>query len=245
MSWPVEPTTARLDRWLVELRRAVVWRRRLLSAGLLAGAAAFALHVLAPPPPRGVEVVVAARDLPAGAALQPRDVRLVSRPAGAVPEGALVTLPDAAGRAVASPVRRGEVLTDVRLVGPSLLDGLGPGLVATPVRVADADAAALARTGDLVDVLAAATSAGSAGGQARLVASAVRVLSVPRPASGGIGTGAGEGALGGGWVGGGGGGGRGGGARAPAPDRRPPGGCRGHRPHLSRRARPVTADQSL
>ena len=195
MSWPVEPSTARLDRWLVELRRAVVWRRRLLSAGLLAGAAAFALHVLAPPPPRGVEVVVAARDLPAGAALQPRDVRLVSRPAGAVPEGALVTVPDAAGRAVASPVRRGEVLTDVRLVGPSLLDGLGPGLVATPVRVADADAAALARAGDLVDVLAAATSAGSAGGQARLVASAVRVLSVPRPASGGIGTGAGEGAL--------------------------------------------------
>jgi Flp pilus assembly protein CpaB len=61
------------------------------------------------------------------------------------------------GRLVAGPVRRGEPLTDVRLLGPSLLAAVarGPDVVAVPVRFADAGAAALLRPGDRVDVLAA------------------------------------------------------------------------------------------
>jgi hypothetical protein len=88
------------------------------------------------------------------------------------------------------------VLTDVRLVGAASLRGLGSGLVAAPVRIADADAAALLRPADVVDVLAAgATAADGSAGDARLVASSVQVLSVPRPDGGKFGADLGDGAL--------------------------------------------------
>jgi Flp pilus assembly protein CpaB len=185
-----------VERVLAELRRALGWRRRLLSAGLLAGAMAVALQVLAPPPPATVPVLVAASDLAAGATLTRADLRVAHRPPASLPAGALSALDAATGRPVSSAVRRGEVLTDVRLVGPGALRGLGPGLVAAPVRVAEPGTAALVRPGDTVDVLAAAagnsrdvsdvSEAGDAtsGGYARLVASAVRVLSVPAPPGG-------------------------------------------------------------
>jgi pilus assembly protein CpaB len=179
-----------VERALAELRRALGWRRRLLSAGLLAGAMAVALQVLAPPPPATVPVLVAARDLAAGADLTRADLRVAHRPPASLPAGALTSQAAATGRPVSSAVRRGEVLTDVRLVGAGVLRGLGPGLVAAPVRVAEPGTAALVRPGDTVDVLAAAAGSSSdageatGGGYARLVASAVRVLSVPAPAGG-------------------------------------------------------------
>ncbi len=184
-----------VDRWLRELRRAVLWRRRLLAAGLLAGSAAFALHVLAPPPPEGVGVVVATHDVVAGAVLGADDVRRVDRPAGTVPAGALGSVAQAAGATVSTALRRGELITDVRLAGPSSLRGLPPDLVATPVRLADGDTAALLRPGDVVDVLAAGAADPGTEGSARLVASAVRVLVVPRPGRSSIGLGSGGGAL--------------------------------------------------
>ena len=181
-----------LDRWLRELRRAVVWRRRLLAAGLLAGSVAFGLQVLAPTPAAGVPVLVAARDVPAGAVLADADVRRVQRPAGTVPSGALAGLRRVTGATVASAVRRGEVLTDARLAGAGSLRGLDDGLVAAPVRVADGATATLLRPGDVVDVLAAGADVTT---EARLVASAVRVLVVPRAAPDRLGLGSGDGAL--------------------------------------------------
>ncbi len=189
------PGAGSLDRWLRELRQAVLWRRRLLAAGLLAGSAAFALHTLAPPPPAGIPVLVAAHDVAAGAVLRVGDVRRVDRPAGTVPTGTLTDAAVAVGATVSGAVRRGEVLTDVRLTGPSSLRGLGPGLVAVPVRLADSAAAALLRPGDVVDVLAAGADTGTQDVAARLVAAAVRVLVVPRPARSAIGLGSGDGAL--------------------------------------------------
>jgi pilus assembly protein CpaB len=193
VSRPAEAPTPLVDRWLREIRQAVTWRRRLLSAGLLAGAMAFALQALTPSPPAGVEVVVATRDVAAGATLAARDVRVVSRPAGSVPEGSLTSSGGVTGRAVASAVRRGEVLTDVRLVGPSSLRGLAAGVVAAPVRLADTQSAELLQPGDVVDILAAAPAGDST--EARLVASGARVLSVPRAASGGLGAAPVDGAL--------------------------------------------------
>ena len=196
MTWPAETGPSRLDTFLRDLRRAVAWRRRLLAAGLFAGAMALGLHVLSPPPPAGTEVLVAARDLPAGATLSGDDLRLAHRATAAVPAGALTRAAAATGRQVASAVRRGEVLTDVRLVGASSLRGMDPGLVAAPVRIADADAAALLKPGDVVDVLAAgAPTADGSAGEARLVASSLRVLSVPRPDGGRLGADLGDGAL--------------------------------------------------
>jgi Flp pilus assembly protein CpaB len=100
----------------------------------------------------------------------------------------------AVGRVLAGPMRRGEVLTDVRLVGGGLLEGYGPGIVATPVRVADGGTVRLVRPGDQVDVLAAGVTEadpatelipGMEAGpkqttQARLIVSAVHVIAVPR-----------------------------------------------------------------
>jgi Flp pilus assembly protein CpaB len=183
VSWPAQARTSLVDRWLRELRRAVAWRRRLLAAGLAAGSVAFALQALAPPPPAGTDVVVAARDLAAGSVVSTGDLRVAHRPTGDVPSGALTSTAAATGRPVSSAVRRGEVLTDVRLVGPGTLRGLADGTVAAPVRVADAESAALLRPGDVVDLFAASAAPDVPTGEARLVASGVRVLLAPRQRS--------------------------------------------------------------
>lgn len=173
-----------LGRWLRDLVRAARWHRRLLSAGLLAGAMAFGLQALAPPPPATVSAVSAARDLPAGARLSEADLTVAQIDPGSVPDGALPRLSVARGLTLVSAVRRGEVLTDVRLLGPGTVDRLGPGLVAVPVRIADAESVGLLRPGSVVDVLAAGAPESAGAGEARLVAAAVRVLTVPQPRGG-------------------------------------------------------------
>jgi pilus assembly protein CpaB len=166
--------------WLRDLRRAASWHRRLLVAGLLAGSVAFGLQALSPSPPRTVAVLVATNDLAGGTRLSPADVRLTRVAPALLPDGALRTRDLAAGRTLGSPVRKGEVLTDVRLVSRSLLDSYGDALVAAPVRIADAASVGLVRAGDVVDVLAAGPGAdGSATSAARLVAAAVPVVTIP------------------------------------------------------------------
>lgn len=124
-------------------------------------------------------MLTAARDIDGGTTLVGGDLVVVALPLEAVPTGAIGSSADAVGRAVASPVRAGEVLTDVRLVGPALVAGLTEGLVATPVRVADSGTAGLVRPGDRVDVLATPVSQDSAGQPTRTVASNVVVVAVP------------------------------------------------------------------
>ncbi len=163
----------------------MVARWRGVLAGLLAAAAvATALPALLPEPAPGADVLVAVRDLPAGTPLADGDVVPGRLPEGVVPDGALRPGEPLVGRLLAGPVRRGEALTDVRLLGPGLLAGVDPGgrasLVAVPVRLADAASAALLRPGDRVDVLAAATSP-DAPPSAAVVAAAAPVLAVPAP----------------------------------------------------------------
>jgi pilus assembly protein CpaB len=169
------------------LRRAVSWHRRLLAAGLAAGAVASGLHAVQPPPATTVTVLAAAQDLPGGHTLAAADVRSTLLPPDAAPPAALPGDADVTGRVLAGPVTAGEPLTDVRFVGPSLVAGYGADVVAVPVRIADATAATLVRPGDLVDVLAASSSpldlgaevASAAGPEpAVVVASAVRVIAV-------------------------------------------------------------------
>lgn len=169
------------------VRARVAGHRRLLAAASAAGAVGFGLLALRPTPPPTVRVLAAARDLPGGATLRSRDLRVVALPAAAVPEGALRS--GAAGRELTGPMRRGEPLTDARLLGGSLLDGLAPGVVATPVRIADAGAARLLRPGDRVDVLSVAESpfedaAPMTTGRARAIVSSVSVIAVPRQPAG-------------------------------------------------------------
>lgn len=177
---PVGGEASGLGRRLSELVRAAQWHRRLLAAGLLAGSVALGLQALAPDPPATVAVVAAARDLPTGTRLGSADLTTVGLDPSVVPAGALRSQTVVRGRTLVSAVRRGEPLTDARLLAPSALDLLGPGLVAAPVRVADAATVRLLRPGDVVDVLAAGGT--EAVEPARLVAAAVRVVTVPREA---------------------------------------------------------------
>lgn len=153
------------------VRRAVLARRRLLAALLTAVAVATGLHAAAAPPAAEVGVVVAARDLAAGTVIETADLRTARFAPDSVPSGATDA---AAGRTLAAPLRAGEAITDVRLVGPGLTDGY-PGLSAVPVRLPDAAMAGLLRVGDRIDLV----SADPQGGGARVVASDVPVLAVP------------------------------------------------------------------
>jgi pilus assembly protein CpaB len=168
------------DPGRVPLRRGRHRVRRWAGAGLAAAAVAGGLQALSPAPAAGVPALVLRRDLPAGAVLTAADVRAVDRPPGTVPRGA-VAGPAAIGQVLAGGARAGEVLTDVRLVGPGLLAGQPAGVVAAGVRVADPGAASLAPPGAQVDVLVAV-----AGRPADVVARAATVLAAPPvPASSG------------------------------------------------------------
>jgi Flp pilus assembly protein CpaB len=189
------------------LAAALVGRhRRLLAAACAAGAVAFALSALRSAAPHGVPVPAAARDLPSGATLRSADVRPVTMPAAAVPAG--VVRSGLAGRVLAGPMRRGEPVTDARLIGRQLLNGYGAGLVAVPLRMADAASVRLLRTGDRIDVRTTAASPGDLGDEpadpglratdrARPLASAVPVIAVPGRDGddGAAGDAAGDGAL--------------------------------------------------
>ncbi|MFC4910932.1 SAF domain-containing protein [Actinomadura gamaensis] len=128
-------------------------RRRLLAALFAALGAGLAILAVQPPAPDTVRIAVAARDLAAGATLRGPDIRLAELPPVVRPDGAFRSPP--VGRVLAGAVRKGEALTDARILGPGLLDEQPPGTVATPIRVADAAAARLLRPGDRIDVLAA------------------------------------------------------------------------------------------
>ena len=164
------------------VRRTIDWHRRTIAA-VLAGVAVLAsLSALAPKHPPTRAVWAAAHDLSGGSPLRPTDVVLTRLPQAVVPAGALESGSTVVGRLLAAPVRRGEPLTDVRLLGPSLLAALGrPGQVAVPVRLADgAAAAAIARPGEVVDVLAVGSLDDSASsGDPTVIAAAVTVLAVP------------------------------------------------------------------
>src|SRR3546814_10388113 len=92
-------------------------RQRLLLSALLLGLAVLAcLRAVAPPPASTTTVVVAAHDLPAGAVVTDADLTTVALPDAAVPTG-LASTTYAIGRSTTGPVRRGEPITTVRLVG--------------------------------------------------------------------------------------------------------------------------------
>ncbi len=177
-------TVAGLRRAAARTATALGGRRRLLAAGLAAVAVVAGLRAVTPAPAATVSVWAAAHDLAGGRPLTVGDLRRVALPTGAVPAGALRATADVVGRLLAAPVRRGEPLTDVRLLEPALLAALPePGLVAVPVRVADGSAAAaLVGPGDVVDVLAAGDPTAGGARDATTVAAGVRVLAVPAAA---------------------------------------------------------------
>ncbi|MCA2244006.1 MULTISPECIES: SAF domain-containing protein [Mycobacterium] len=154
---------SRLSLWLrPDWTRTVLARR--VAAGVLVVLAGIAT-LRSNPAGDYAQVVVADHDLRPGAALTATDVRLEKRLAATVPDGARADVGAVVGSTLAGPARRGEVLTDVRLLGSRLADAAlgakaGPGARIVPLHLSDGALIDLVRVGDVVDVLAAPAATG-------------------------------------------------------------------------------------
>lgn len=180
----------RFDRFRLRAWRWTRWARRVLAAGLLLTAAAVSASEQGDPGAAGAgpgqttaSVFVASRDLSPGHALEPADLATALWPAILVPAGTLTPADETDGRVLATGVRAGEVLTDVRLVGPGLVDSLEPGTSAVPVRLTDAGVGALLRPGDRIDLYAVSgdpvAPTTNRTTDSRLIAANALVLAVP------------------------------------------------------------------
>ena len=184
MPGSLDPTALhRLSRAVRPDWSRTVTARRVLAGALVLLAAAAAWRD--DPRDDRIDVVVAARDLSPGTALSAQDVRLEQRSAATVPDGAQTHVDDVAGSTLAGPARRGEALTDIRLLGPRLAESTaGPDARLVALPLADAALLDLLRAGDVVDVVAAPASGGS-DTEARIIATDAVVVLVSNK-SGGI-----------------------------------------------------------
>lgn len=161
-----------LVRGLGPAGRRVRLARRLSALALLLLAGAMALAQQRAPQP-GQPVVTLTKDLTVGSTLSRADLKVVNLTTA--PDGALASIDQAAGRTLAGPARRGEVLTDLRLVASTGPDP-GPGRVAVPVRPADPATLDLLGPGMHVAVIAVGEK-----GAATTIDTDAIVLSLPPP----------------------------------------------------------------
>lgn len=163
--------------------------RRVAAAGLVVLAAVAALRS----DPHGdyTEITVATHDLSPGVALTAADVHLERRSTATLPDGAQHDAARVIGATLTAPARRGEVITDVRLLGSRLAESTaGPDARIVPVKLSDTALLDLVRAGDVVDVLTVATDQdGKQQAQPVVVASGAVVVLVSEKARG-AGTGA-------------------------------------------------------
>lgn len=173
----------RLRHRLADALRGPGWRRMVLArqagAGMLA---VLALALALVPRTPGVPVVVVAHDVTAGATLRADDLAVREWPPDRVPAGAVDRPAAAEGRVLVGAARAGEALTDVRLAGAALAAGLHgtPNAAAVPVRLADADVAALLVPGSRVDVV----TLGASAEEPVLLAADAAVLAILPPGDG-------------------------------------------------------------
>lgn len=155
MTGPLDPTLLdRLSRALRPDFARTLLARRIAAAALVLLAGAAALRPDATDARR--DVVVAVRDLGPGVALTAEDVKLARRSAATLPDGARTSLDPLLGATLAGPARRGEILTDARVLGPRLAGlSAGPDARVVPLRLADPAVLDIVRGGDVVDVLGA------------------------------------------------------------------------------------------
>lgn len=151
-------------------------RRRLAIALLLCIAAGLAVHQLTPAPTNTVTVLGAARDLPAGATLAPMDLTELHIPPALVVHGTFSEPPDLAGKQLASPVLKGQILAATHLLGQGLLAGTAEGSAAVPVRMADPASIQLLSPGQLVNIVKASDTGYGNTTQSEVLAESVAVL---------------------------------------------------------------------
>lgn len=161
-------------------RRILLRYRRTIAALLVGLAVLLIVERLSSRTEVGRPVLVATSDLSAGTRLTAGHVAVVRVPERVVPGHALASAAAALGRTLSGPLRVGQILTDLSLVGRSLVAGYPPGVVAAPVQVRDGTVVRLLRVGDRLDVFAARSDAALA----NLVVRGAAVLALPRPDGG-------------------------------------------------------------
>ena len=126
-----------------------------------------------------------AHDIASGTVLDGNDVRRATLPEAVVPAHSTQRVDDVVGRTVAGPMRRGEVVTDRRVVRADRMSGFPAGTVLATLRLADADALSSLGVGDRVDVVAVDPEGGA---DTEVVARGVEIVTLPRAgdASGGV-----------------------------------------------------------
>jgi Flp pilus assembly protein CpaB len=155
----------------------VSWHRRKLAVVAVIAAVLTGISAARPPDPPSIQVVRTTHQLTAGAVLSAADVHADEIPRSAAPAGALAEVDAALGKTLTGPAADGQVITDLDLGAPRA----SPGSVVAPLRLTDTDVVGLLGVGDRVDVIAA----GESGGKAKVVASNVLVVGLPRPADDG------------------------------------------------------------
>ena len=130
-------------------------------------------------------VVVAVKDIPAGAALDKQSLEVKQWPAVAVPKDAMATLETSVGRVARVPVFIGEAIVPGRLAragtAPGLEARIAPGMRAMSVRINDvAGMSGLVQPNSRVDVLVSLRETGGHGTEevAKLFLENMRVLSM-------------------------------------------------------------------
>lgn len=173
----LNPTVlSRLSGLRPDWSRTVV-ARRVAAGALVVLAAVTALR--SDPDGDLTEVVVAARDLAPGVELTADDIRFEKRTATTLPDGYQSDSSAVVGATLAGPARRGEAITDVRLLGPRLAESAaGPDARIVPLHLADTALLDLIRSGDVVDVLAAATSETGVDAEPQVIATDAVVVMV-------------------------------------------------------------------
>lgn len=146
--------------------------RRPLAAASAACAVLLLAAALRPASPPTLPVVVAASDLPAGSLLSRDDLALIDVPVEYAAPGAMTDIAAATGRTIAGGMVAGEAVSESRLLATS---GRIDGLLTVPVRLADAEVAGLLQPGSAIDLVQLSGDA-----EPRVVAEAVRVVTVPR-----------------------------------------------------------------
>ncbi|MCJ0905361.1 SAF domain-containing protein [Rhodococcus sp. ARC_M6] len=124
-------------------------------AALILAILGIALLFRGDPDSERISVVTAARDIAPGKIITPDDLGTGEFTADQTPDGVVTDLADVLGRTVVGPIRRGETVTDIRILGSRSAresTGIDDARI-VPVRLADAAVADILRSGDIVDVL--------------------------------------------------------------------------------------------